>query len=147
MAIGAGRRSLEEITGSRPAVLAVPDNARFAGRTLRTLVRAGVGFGVALAVNVVVLFIAIPIGLYVGELFWAVVLGEAALLVGCLLAAGVAALRARRGLGLGLLVGWAAGYVGLVVTVALIAIAVIVIAAVLWVLWLLLAGFVSLVAG
>jgi hypothetical protein len=110
----------------------------------RALVRAGIGAAVVLAVNVVVVLIAVPIGIYVGHLFWAVVIGEAALLVGCAVVALVAWLRGRRGLGPGLLAGWAAGYVGLLGVVVFIVIALIVIVLVVVVLSWLLAIFLAL---
>ncbi|MBX6750351.1 MAG: hypothetical protein IRY85_11895 [Micromonosporaceae bacterium] len=95
--------------------------------TVALRVLAGV-LGVA-GVNVVLVLIAVPIGLATGQLFWTVLGTELALLAACALAAVTVAVRARRGLGPGLLLGWAVSYVGLVgVVVALLIVAIVVVA-------------------
>jgi hypothetical protein len=80
--------------------------------------RMALGVVLALGANVVVLAVAIPLGAYLNRPFETVGLAEAALLVACVVAAITVAVRKRRGLGLGLVVGCATGYVGLVVAVA-----------------------------
>jgi hypothetical protein len=80
-------------------------------------VQVGLGSAVTFAINVVALLIAVPVGIMAGQLVWAVAITEAALLL---------TVRRRRGLGAGVVLGWAAGYVGLLaVVVALFLLAVI----------------------
>ena len=84
---------------------------------LRTTAAVGLGGAVTVAINVVALLIAVPIGIMVGQLVWAIVITEGALLLACLTAGGILALRRRRGLGAGVVLGWVAGYVGLLAAV------------------------------
>jgi len=84
---------------------------------LRTTAAVGLGGAVTVAINVVALLIALPIGIMVGRLEWAIVITEGALLLGCLAAGAILALRRRRGLGAGVVLGWVAGYVGLLAAV------------------------------
>jgi hypothetical protein len=89
-------------------------------------VQVGLGSAVTFAINVVALLIAVPVGIMVGQLVWAVAITEAALLLGSLTAGAILTVRRRRGLGAGVVLGWAAGYVGLLaVVVALFLLAVI----------------------
>jgi hypothetical protein len=74
--------------------------------------------------------VAVPIGLAIDELFWTVAAAELALLLACLLPALV--VRARRGLGPGLLLGWAVGYLGLVGTVVALVAAAFVLLVIAW---------------
>jgi len=104
-------------------VLQLWDRAR---PVLRTSVQVGLGGAVTVAINVVALLIAVPIGIMAGELFWAIAITEGALLLGCLTAGAILAVRRRRGLGAGVVLGWVAGYVGLLaVVVALFLLAVV----------------------
>jgi hypothetical protein len=92
--------------------------------------RVLVGVLAVIGVNILVVLIAVPIGLAIDELFWSIAAAELALLLACLVAAVV--VRARRGLGPGLVLGWAIGYLGLVGTVVALAVAAFVVFALLW---------------
>lgn len=86
----------------------------------------GLGGAVTVAINVMALLIALPIGILTGDLVWSIAITEGALLLACLTAGGILAVRQRRGLGAGVVLGWVAGYVGLLaVVVALLLLAVI----------------------
>ena len=115
--------------------------------TVARLGRVGLGAVVVLAVNVLVIGVALPVGLYLHRPFEALAVGEGVLLLTCVVAAVTLAVRRRRGLGMGLFVGWAAGYLGLLalvlalfVAVVLIGIACLVLRMLLWVVGGLLAG-------
>ena len=93
---------------------------------LRTAVAVGLGGAVTVAINIVALLIAVPVGIMAGELVWSIAITEGALLVGCLVAGAILAVRRRRGLGAGVVLGWVAGYVGLLaIVVALFLLAVV----------------------
>lgn len=109
--------------------------------------RVGLGAVIVLAVNVLVIALAVPIGLYLDRLFEAIAVGEGLLFVTCVLAAVTLAVRRRRGLGMGLFVGWAAGYLGLLALVVAFFVAVIVVAVALLVLWILVWALGSLIFG
>jgi len=98
---------------------------------VRTTLAVGLGGAVTVAINVVALLIAVPIGLMANELFWASAIAEGALLLACLIAGTILAVRRRRGLGAGVVLGWVAGYVGLLaVVVALFLLAVVALVAI-----------------
>jgi len=98
---------------------------------VRTTLAVGLGGAVTVAINVVALLIAVPIGLMENELFWAIAITEGALLLACLIAGTILAVRRRRGLGAGVVLGWVAGYVGLLaVVVALFLLAVVALVAI-----------------
>jgi hypothetical protein len=100
-----------------------------------------------LAINALLLLIAVPIGIAIGQLFWSVAVTELALLVVCGVAAIILVVRSRRSVGAGLIVGWAVGYVGLISLVVALIVAVIVIVAVAWVLLMLLSALAAILAG
>jgi hypothetical protein len=109
-------------------VLQLWDRAR---PVVRTTLAVGLGGAVTVAINVVALLIAVPIGLMADELFWAIAITEGALLLACLIAGTILAVRRRRGLGAGVVLGWVAGYVGLLaVVVALFLLAVVALVAI-----------------
>jgi hypothetical protein len=109
--------------------------------------RVGLGAVVVLAVNALVIAVAVPVGLYLDRLFEALAVGEGVLLVTCVVAAVTLAVRRRRGLGMGLFVGWAAGYLGLLALVVAFFVAVIVVAIGLLVAWVLVWVVGGLIAG
>ena len=125
------------LTGmSRPPAVSVRRPAPRSGRwwelwgrarpVLRTAVAVGLGGAVTVAINIVALLIAVPVGIMAGELVWSIAITEGALLVGCLVAGAILAVRRRRGLGAGVVLGWVAGYVGLLaIVVALFLLAVV----------------------
>jgi len=84
-------------------VLQLWDRAR---PVVRTTLAVGLGGAVTVAINVVSLLIAVPIGLMADELFWAIAITEGALLLACLIAGTTLAVRRRRGLGAGVVLGW-----------------------------------------
>jgi len=106
--------------------------------------KVGLTATITVAVNLLVLLIAIPIGIAADEVFLAVAIAEGALLALCLVAAAVLFFRARRGESAGLVIGWAVGYVGLITAIVALLVAAVVILVVGWVamslLWLLLGG-------
>jgi hypothetical protein len=106
--------------------------------------KVGLTATITIAVNLLVLLIAIPIGIMTDEVILAVVVAEGALLAVCLVAASVLFFRARRGEGAGLVIGWAIGYVGLITAIVALVVAAVVILVVAWVavtlLWLILGG-------
>jgi hypothetical protein len=93
---------------------------------LRTTIRVGVGGAVTFAINVVALLIAVPVGVMTDQLVRAVAITEGTLLLVSLTTGAILAVRRRRGLGAGVVLGWVAAYVGLLaVVVALLLLAVI----------------------
>jgi hypothetical protein len=112
---------------SMPPAVPAPTSGRLWERArpvVRTTVHVGLAAMTTVAVNVVVLLIALPIGLLTDRLLWSVAIAEGALLMACLGTGAVLAARRRRGLGAGVVLGWIAGYVGLLaVVVALVLLA------------------------
>jgi hypothetical protein len=101
---------------------------------LRTAFRIATVASVTLAINVMLVLIAIPIGFAVGHTFVAVLVAETAMLTACLGTAAVLAFRSRRRDGVGVMLGWALGYVGLLGLVVAVIIAVVVVLIAVWVL-------------
>jgi hypothetical protein len=151
-AAGAGWDGSIDSRGEASGVRAIEDRESSAETvqwrsTVSRLGRVASGIGLVLVVNVVVLAIAIPLGVYLHRLVETVGLAEAGLLVACLVAAVTATVRRRRGLGLGLLAGWATGYVGLIIAIVTFVVAVVVIAIVIFVLWWLFLLLLGLISG
>jgi hypothetical protein len=82
-----------------------PEPVGSPGGWLRVALRALAGVAGVAGLNVVLVLIAVPIGLATGQLFWTVLGVELALLAACVIAAVTVAVRNRRGLGPGLLLG------------------------------------------
>lgn len=98
----------------------------------KTALRLVLGILAVVGVNIVLVLVAVPIGLAIGQLFWSVVAAEAVLLAACLVGAATVAVRGRRGLGPGLVLGWAVGYLGLIGAVVALIIAAVVVVALAW---------------
>jgi hypothetical protein len=79
----------------------------------RVGVRVVTGVLGVVGVNIILVLVAVPVGLVIGQLFWSVAAVEAALLLACLVGAATLVVRGRRGLGPGLILGWVVGYLGL----------------------------------
>src|SRR5690242_18671510 len=71
-------RSRRELEPRSRRVLQLWDRAR---PVVRTTLAVGLGGAVTVAINVVALLIAVPIGLMANELFWAIAITEGALLL------------------------------------------------------------------
>jgi hypothetical protein len=112
--------------------------------------RVGLGAVIVLAANLLVIAVAVPVGLYLGRLFIALALGEGSLLLACAIAAITFAVRRRKGLGTGLFVGWATGYLGLIAAVAVFFLAILAISLGILAIWVLLwvvGGILSAIFG
>jgi ABC-type Mn2+/Zn2+ transport system permease subunit len=146
----------QNIDGQQAAMVAT--GAPSAGSRLRQLTvwsrpflvtafKVGATVASTLAINALLLLIAVPIGIAIGQLFWSVAITELALLVVCGVAAVILAVQSRRSVGAGLIVGWAVGYVGLISLVVALIVAVIVIVALAWVVLMLIWALVAILAG
>ena len=104
----------------------LPESAPRVRRAINTALQVGAGAGATLAINVAVLLIAVAIGIVTGQTLRSVAIAEGALLALALGSGITMAVRRWRGLGVGVVMGSVAGYVGLLtLVVAIIVIAVV----------------------
>jgi hypothetical protein len=141
------RQHPEPAIGTEPTVSGLRQIAARSRPLLVTAFKVCVGVASTLAVNALLLLIAIPVGIAIGQLFWSVAITELALLVACIVAAAIFAVRSRRSVGAGLVVGWVVGYVGLIGLVVALIVAAVVIVAVAWVLLMVFWAFAAILAG
>jgi hypothetical protein len=85
--------------------------------------RLAIGAGIALIGHILVVTLAFGIGVLVGHWFLALVIAEFVLLVASLVTAITLTIRARHGLGLGVVFGWLAGTAGLMLVIVAVVVA------------------------